>query len=197
VYKPQRGERPLWDFPTGTLCYREVAAFRVAEALGWRMIPPTVLRTGPYGLGSIQFFVHHDPEITYFTPFPEEVWPQLRYFAAFDYLINNADRKGGHCLLDETGHLWGIDHGVSFHVQHKLRTVIWDFAGQSLPDGIVEDLRTFCDTLNAPEAGSTGILDGLLSEAELRAFRRRLNTLLDSRVFPLPGPGQNYPWPPV
>ncbi|MBN2469831.1 MAG: SCO1664 family protein [Anaerolineae bacterium] len=197
VYKPQRGERPLWDFPAGTLCYREVAAFKVSEALGWQLVPPTVLRSGPYGLGSIQFFIHHDPEVTYFTPFPEEAWPQLQYFVVFDYLINNADRKGGHCLLDAEGHLWGIDHGVTFHFQPKLRTVIWDFAGQPVPGPIIEDLGVFCDTLNASEPEGKGFLQGLLSEQEVMAFRRRLDTILETRVFPQPGPGPNYPWPPV
>ena len=197
VYKPQRGERPLWDFPNGTLCYREVAAFRVSDALGWDIVPPTVLRSGPYGLGSLQFFIHHDPEINYFTPFPEVVVPRLQHFAVFDYLINNADRKGGHCLLDEQGHLWGIDHGVSFHVQHKLRTVIWDFAGEPVPDLILESLLAFCDTLSAPDAPGMTLLKGLLTEQEIRAFRRRLDTLLETRRFPAPGPGPNYPWPPV
>ncbi len=197
VYKPQRGERPLWDFPAGTLCYREVAAFRVSDALGWGIVPPTVLRSGPYGLGSLQFFVHHDPEITYFTPFPRKTWPQLQYFAVFDYLINNGDRKGGHCLLDDEGHLWGIDHGVSFHHQYKLRTVIWDFAGQPIPGPILESLRGFCDKLDVPEPDGRGLLTGLLSEQEVIAFRRRLDTILRDPTFPQPGPGQNYPWPPV
>ncbi|GAB4569903.1 MAG: SCO1664 family protein [Anaerolineae bacterium] len=197
VYKPQRGERPLWDFPDGTLCYREVAAFLVSEALGWQLVPPTVLRTGPYGLGSLQLFIHHDPELNYFTPFPESCQPQLQYFAVFDYLINNADRKGGHCLLDAQGHLWGIDHGISFHYQRKLRTVIWDFAGEPLPDAIIKDLMAFCDTLNDPGATFTLAIQSLLSEREVAALHSRLNDLLETRRFVQPGDGPNYPWPPV
>lgn len=197
VYKPQRGERPLWDFPDGTLCYREAAAFVVSEALEWQLVPPTVLRAGPYGLGSLQFFVHHDPEINYFTPFPESAQGQLQYFAIFDYLINNADRKGGHCLLDEQGHLWGIDHGISFHHQPKLRTVIWDFAGESIPEAILEDLVRFCDTLTNLEGTVRQTLLGLLDIREVTALRSRLDRLLEQRYFVQPGPGPNHPWPPV
>lgn len=197
VYKPQRGERPLWDFPDGTLCYREVAAFAVSEALAWQLVPPTVLRAGPYGLGSLQFFVHHDPEMNYFTPFPDSADAQLQYFAVFDFLINNADRKGGHCLLDEQGHLWGIDHGISFHHQFKLRTVIWDYAGQPIPEPILDDLARFCDTLSDLEASVTQTLASLLDAREVTALRRRLDELLENRCFVQPGSGPNYPWPPV
>ncbi len=197
VYKPQRGERPLWDFPQGTLCYREVAAFLVSEALDWQLVPPTVLRTGPYGPGSVQFFVDHDPEITYFTPFPAEVQPQLQYFAVFDALINNADRKGSHCLLAEPGHLWGIDHGVSFHHEPKLRTVIWDFAGQPIPGAILEDLQVFRDKLEQPEAAITEALGRLLASHEVAALRKRLARLLKNRTFVRPGSGPSYPWPPA
>ena len=136
VYKPQRGERPLWDFPDGTLCYRETAAFLTSRELGWEIVPPTVLREGPRGLGSVQFYIDHDPQINYFT-FDESFAPQLMRMAAFDYLINNADRKGGHCLLDAQGHIWGIDHGITFNSVHKLRTVIWDYAGQAVPDELL------------------------------------------------------------
>jgi uncharacterized repeat protein (TIGR03843 family) len=197
VYKPQRGERPLWDFPEGTLCYREVAAFFVSEALEWQLVPPTVLRSGPYGLGSVQFFVHHDPEISYFTPFPEDVQPQLQYFAVFDYLINNADRKGSHCLLAEPGHLWGIDHGISFHHQRKLRTVIWDYAGEPIPEPILESLQAFCDKLGPQDGEISQALKRLLTLREISALRRRLDYFLESRTFVQPGPGINYPWPPV
>jgi len=197
VYKPQRGERPLWDFPEGTLCYREVAAYVVSEALGWAIVPPTVLRGGPYGLGSLQFYVDHDPEINYFTPLPPECGEQLQRMAVFDYLINNADRKGGHCLLDSQGHLWGIDHGLTFHCQPKLRTVIWDYAGQPLPEQIVEDLRTLRRTLRDPEASVRQALQALVSAQEIDALIMRLQHLLKTRQFVLPGRGPNYPWPPV
>ncbi len=197
VYKPQRGERPLWDFAQGTLCYREVAAFLVSEALGWQIVPPTVLRGGPYGLGSMQFFINHDPEVNYFTPFPPECLPQLQRFAAFDYVINNADRKGGHCLLDAQGHLWGIDHGISFHVQHKLRTVIWDFAGQPVPEGVLRDLRQLCDTLSDIQSPVMQALGELISPREIVALRRRAERMVTTCEFVLPGPGPNSPWPPV
>ena len=196
VYKPQRGERPLWDFPDGTLCQREVAAFVVSEALGWLIVPPTILRAGPYGLGSIQFYVEHDPEMNYFSPFPAECHAQLRRMAAFDYIINNADRKGGHCLMDPQGHLWGIDHGISFHRAPKLRTVIWEYAGEALPEPDVQDLVRLCETLSQPGL-LVQALNELLSEQEVMAFRKRVERLADARVFPQPGPGPNYPWPPV
>ena len=196
VYKPQRGERPLWDFPEGTLCLREVAAYVVSEMLGWQLVPPTVLRGGPYGLGSVQFYIDHDPEVNYFTPFPAECRGQLQRFAAFDYVINNADRKGGHCLMDSQGHLWGIDHGVSFHYAPKLRTVIWDFAGDPLPGEMLRDLATLCGALDDAD-GPGRVLRELISGRELTAFRRRVDHLLETRRFPRPGAGPNYPWPPV
>ena len=128
IYKPRQGERPLWDFRTGTLCQREVAAYAVSEAFGWEIVPDTVLRDGPLGMGSVQRFVDHDPEEHYFTLLESHA-EELRRFGVFDIVINNTDRKGGHCLLGEDGHVWGIDHGVTFHEHWKLRTVIWDFAG--------------------------------------------------------------------
>lgn len=197
VYKPQRGERPLWDFPDGTLCYREVAAFLTSEMLGWQLVPPTVLRGGVYGVGSVQFYIEHDPEMNYFTPFPPETIDQLQRVVAFDYVVNNADRKGGHCLLDEQGHLWGIDHGLTFNHIPKLRTVIWDYAGQPLPDAIVQDMQALCNTLRAERDEAVKTLRELLSEREIDALLKRIERLLDVRIFPKPGPGPNYPWPPV
>jgi uncharacterized repeat protein (TIGR03843 family) len=194
VYKPQRGERPLWDFPEGTLCYREAAAYIVSEMLGWQIVPPTVLRGGPFGLGSVQFYIDHDPEVNYFTPFPPEAQKQLQRFAVFDYLINNGDRKGGHCLLDSQGHLWGIDHGISFHHLPKLRTVIWDYAGQLLPDDVLQNLMSFCDTLDDADTPLSKVFVELLSQREIQSFRRRLERLLETRMFVQPGPGPNYPW---
>ena len=145
IYKPQRGERPLWDFPRGTLCHREVAAFEVSEALGWDIVPDTVLRDGPAGIGMMQRFVEHDPEEHYFTLLEEHA-DAFRRMAAFDVVINNTDRKGGHCLraLDD-GRIFGIDHGVSFHAQWKLRTVIWEFGGESIPPDVCSDLHRFAD----------------------------------------------------
>ncbi len=197
VYKPQRGERPLWDFPEGTLCQREVAAFHVSELLGWDIVPPTVLRGGPYGLGSLQFFVDHDPEVNYFTPFSAELGPQLQRIAAFDVIINNTDRKGGHCILDTSGHLWGIDHGVTFHSMSKLRTVIWEFAGQSMPDHVMVGLEALGRLLSEHDNPHVNALRELLSEREFEALHARVERARSSGRFPQPGPGPNYPWPPV
>lgn len=197
IYKPQKGERPLWDFPDGTLCYRECAAFLTSHELGWDLVPPTVLREGPRGLGSVQFFIDHDPQLNYFT-FDANLIPQLMVMALFDYVVNNADRKGGHCLLDAQGHLWGIDHGITFHALPKLRTVIWDFAGQPVPDRLLADLDTLCGKLDDPQNRFHRSLSRLLSDAEVAAFQARIRKVLRARVFPQPGhSGPNYPWPPV
>lgn len=196
VYKPQRGERPLWDFPDGTLCYREVASFLTANALGWQLVPPTVLREGPRGLGSVQFYIDHDPEQNYFS-FDTDMIPQLMTMAAFDYLVNNADRKGGHCLVDSQGHLWGIDHGITFHTANKLRTVIWDFAGQPLPENLLADVEKLCGSVEETDHAFRQAMQKLLSEAEMRAFQSRIRHLLRTKRYPQPGSGPNYPWPPV
>ncbi len=196
VYKPQRGERPLWDFPDGTLCYREVAAYEVSQLLDWALVPPTVLREGPHGIGSLQLFIDHNPEITYFS-LDEGFVPQLRRFTIFDYLINNADRKGGHLLLDASGKLWGIDHGLSFHVMPKLRSVIWDFAGQPVEEDLLRAVRRALQQISDRHSAAHERLASLLSEAEIAALVRRATHLLDCQTFPQPGPGPNYPWPPV
>lgn len=196
VYKPRRGERPLWDFPDGTLCLRERAAYVTSEALGWELVPPTVLREATRGLGSLQFFVDHDPERHYFT-LDESFAPQLQRLALFDVIVNNADRKGGHCLIDVDEHLWGIDHGITFHAQHKLRTVIWDFAGQPIPDVLIEDTARLAALLDDPASPCAGELTRLLSADEIAALRSRLRRLLRTRSYPKPGPGTNHPWPPV
>lgn len=197
VYKPHRGERPLWDFPDGMLCKREVAAFITSQELNWQIIPPTVLREGPRGIGSIQFFVEHDPEMNYFS-FDPSLMPQIMPLAAFDYIVNNADRKGGHCLLDKQGHVWGIDHGITFHSSPKLRTVIWDFAGQAIPDHLLADMERVAKCAADPQSSFRQSLTKLITEREIQAFQNRLNHLLRSRKFPQPGAsGPNYPWPPV
>lgn len=195
VYKPSRGERPLWDFPDGTLAAREVAAYLVSQALGWELVPLTVLRSdGPAEGGSLQQFIHADPEINYFT-LTESQKARLKPMAAFDALVNNADRKGGHILLGEDGHFWSIDHGVCFHVEPKLRSVIWDFAGDPLPPELVGDLEQFVEDLERDPLQLE--LSTLLSAAELRALRERAERLARGASFPVPGPGRPYPWPPV
>jgi len=196
VYKPQRGERPLWDFPDGTLCYREVSAYIISDALGWQVVPPTVLRDGLRGLGSLQLYIDHDPETNYFS-LDESYADQLRHFAAFDYVINNADRKGGHVLCDEKNRLWGIDHGIGFHIAPKLRTVIWDFAGQPIPEKILGDIVRVSGQIEDPCNRVRIELNKLLSDPEINALMSRMRRLVQRREYPRPGPGPNYPWPPV
>jgi uncharacterized repeat protein (TIGR03843 family) len=195
VYKPARGERPLWDFPPGTLAAREVAAYLASRALGWDLVPPTVLRPdGPAGPGSLQLFVDADPERHYFT-FSDEEKQRLRPVVAFDILINNADRKGGHVLLSPGGHIWLIDHGVCFHQDDKLRTVIWDFAGERIPRELLDDIERFRAGLVAGGTARQG-LSPYLAPEELRALERRAEALLESREFPLPSEDRRpYPWP--
>lgn len=196
VYKPQQGERPLWDFPDGTLCKRERAAFLTSQVLKWDIVPPTALREASRGLGTIQFYIDHDPQINYFC-LDESTKPQLARFQAFDYVVNNADRKGGHCLVDSDGHMWGIDHGITFHASNKLRTVIWDYADQPVPNDLLADLESLLALLENPESSYRRELELLLDTTEIRAFRSRLRNLLKTRRYPVPGPGPNYPWPPV
>ena len=194
VYKPARGERPLWDFPEGSLARREVAAFVVSRALGWDLVPPTVLRPdGPAGPGSLQLFVDADPERHYFS-FSEAEKQRLRPAAAFDLLINNADRKGGHVLLGEHDHLWLIDHGVCFHTEGKLRTVIWDFVGEPIPGELLAGVRTFRHALNE-DASLQAELSALLSPPELTALQARADRLLRRKRFPPPSAERPYPWP--
>lgn len=195
VYKPQCGERPLWDFPHGSLGMREVAAYLVCEALGWGFIPPTVLRQGPYGLGSIQFFVHSQEEAHFFTIQEDAAYvADLLRLAAFDVIVNNADRKSGHCLIAADGKLWAIDNALTFHAEPKLRTVIWDFANEALPADVVVDLQILQDALVAGSPLSAA-LDQLLSADEMTALLRRLRRLIRTGRYPEPGPGRSVPWP--
>lgn len=195
VYKPRRGEAPLWDFPEGTLCAREVAAHAVARELGWPNVPPTVLRDGPAGPGSVQMFVEFDPSQHYFTLEGAGHDDDFRRIALFDALVNNADRKGGHCLLGEDGRIWVIDHGVCFSAVPKLRTVIWSYLGEPIPDALIEDLYRIRPGLADGPLRRT--LAGLLSDAEIAALADRLEDLVRSATFPGPGSERPYPWPPV
>jgi uncharacterized repeat protein (TIGR03843 family) len=190
VYKPGRAERPLWDFPDG-LYRREVAAYELSEALGWGLVPETVTRPdGPLDAGSLQRFVDADFEQHYFTLLEVDTHhPVLKRMATFDVIANNADRKGGHCLLDADGHLWGIDHGLCFHPDPKLRTVIWDFAGEPLAD---QDRR---DLVELARRGLPDQLTALLHAAERRALETRIERLLRAGHLPAPRNDHPYPWP--
>lgn len=197
VYKPTRGERPLWDFPRASLAHREAAAYLVSEALGWRLVPPTVFRQqGPAGAGSLQLFVEHNPEYHYFN-FKAEDRQRLRPTVLFDYLINNADRKGSHLLIDPDNWLWLIDHGICFHEEDKLRTVIWDFCGEPIPPDLQGDLRRFLKQLQDGEDVSEG-LRAHLNARELRALTARASRLSAVDCFPDPPQHRRAtPWPPL
>ena len=193
VYKPDRGERPLWDFPGGTLARRETAAFLVSDWLGWDLVPATVYRDGPEGPGSVQRFVPHDPSRHYFVLVDDERHhPALRRMALFDLATNNADRKASHVMLGEVG-VRGCDHGLCFHAEPKLRTVIWDFAGEPVPDAERDDLRRLADAL---EHGGGPELDGLLDAVEQAALLRRVRRILGKGALPDPPEDRRaYPWP--
>ena len=192
VYKPARGERQLWDFPSG-LGKREVAAYELSEALGWDIVPETVLRReGPMGEGSLQRFVPADFEQHYFTLFEDEdeQWhDELRRVCVFDLLANNTDRKSGHCLLGEDGKIYAIDNGLSFHAEFKLRTVIWEFGGEDIPEMLLADVERFV------EGGLPRPLAELLDPFERDALLARGHALVNERRFPIDGTGRRYPWP--
>lgn len=194
VYKPSRGERPLWDFAKGTLAAREVAAYITSHNLGWELVPPTVLRMdGPAGPGSLQLYVDTNVDHHYFS-FSEEEKEVLRPIAVFDLVINNADRKGGHIIIGEDGHVWSIDHGVCFHIEDKLRTVIWDFASESIPLSLLTDLEAFHNRLVTDESSRDEFLE-LISTSELNALQGRVKDILSNPVFPQPTTQWSYPWP--
>ncbi len=194
VYKPRRGERPLWDFPEGTLAAREVAAYTISDAGGWGVVPPTVLRTdAPMGEGSLQEFIEHDPNRHYFV-LAEERLQDFLSLAAFDIVINNADRKGGHVIEDATGKLWAVDHGLSFNTEDKLRTVIWEFSGDPLDGAVIAQLTALKDMLLDSE-GLGGDLGSLLSPPEAAATLLRVEALLAEGVFPVPESEYRLPWP--
>jgi uncharacterized repeat protein (TIGR03843 family) len=194
VYKPSQGERPLWDFPRGSLAAREVAAYLTSETLGWDFVPPTVLRQdGPAGAGSLQLFIDADPERHYFT-FNDAEKQHLRPVVVFDYLINNADRKGGHVLLTPDERIYLIDHGICFHQDYKLRTVLWDFVDEAIPEEILTDVAAFHKRLEEDDELIRAYME-LLSAEELQALKDRARQLLAARRFPKPGPGRPYPYP--
>ncbi|HLF05496.1 MAG TPA: SCO1664 family protein [Dehalococcoidia bacterium] len=205
IYKPRDGEAPLWDFPRGTLYKREYAAYLLSRILGWCFIPPTVIRQGPHGIGSVQRFVEHDPRQNYYSLTPAQA-SALQMVACFDLVANNTDRKAGHLLLDSSGKLWGIDHGLTFHADTKIRTVVWDFKGQVIPQPLLASLTRLAAQLRSPSVEAVNprgegrspqaevqeLLD-LLPPEEVRALERRLAWVLSEGVYP-GGPGQR-PFP--
>lgn len=196
VYKPVRGEKPLWDFPPQTLAKREVAAFLVSEALGWDLVPPTVFRTDEVlmGPGSLQLFIDHDPEYHYFN-FSKADKARMPEVMLFDHLVNNADRKSGHLLVDSNHKLWLIDHGVCFNKEDKLRTVVWDHAGEPIPANLLADLAKILPVLE-PDGVLAIALTPYLLPAEIHALREWGQWLLETGIYPIPPEDRRaYPWP--
>ena len=193
IYKPVRGERPLWDFPDGTLAGREISAYLVSEATGWRVVPPTVLRDGPFGPGMVQLWQHADPTVQMHTFVRRDV-PALRRMAVFDAVVNNADRKGGHMIPMVDGHVYGVDHGICFSPDPKLRTLLWRWAGQPLTDEALEVLERLTEQLR----GDLGeALHEHLTRTEVRRTQQRVADLLRSGRHPEPsGDWPALPWPP-
>jgi uncharacterized repeat protein (TIGR03843 family) len=198
VWKPTRGERPLFDFPIGTLTRREVAAYLVSEAMGWRIVPPTVLRAGPHGEGMLQQWIDVDPDADVVEMVNDDD-PRLRRLVTFDAVVNNTDRKAGHLLPLPDGHLHAVDHGVTFSVVPKLRTVLWAWEGEPFDEDELAGLASARDALGpVARPGSLGIaLAELLSAAEIEATRARVADLLRTGRFPSPNPEwPAIPWPP-
>ena len=196
VYKPVAGERPLWDFPLGTLAGREVAAYSVSRAAGWNLVPPTVMRDGPFGPGMCQLWIDADADTDLVALARSRDQPKLRDMAVFDAVVNNADRKIGHLLPVADGRLYGCDHGVCFGEEYKLRTVLWQWRGQKLPGRALTALATLERELDGGALAAE--LQGLLSGAEVAATRARVELLIKHRVHPYPP--ENWPavpWPPV
>lgn len=192
IYKPRSGESPLRDFPPHTLYRRECAAFILSRLLGWSFVPPTVIREGPHGIGSVQLYVEHNPRV-HFARFKDQHLEELRVFAAFDLVANNADRKSIHVLKGQDGKLWGIDHGLTFNVWPKLRTVIWDVCGQPIPSDLIAALRRFCDD-PAIRRATDLTLGRLLAQAEMDALYQRIERVLRDPCYPMLDPYRNVPF---
>jgi hypothetical protein len=195
VYKPRRGEAPLWDFANGSLYKRERAAYLVSEALGWRLVPPTVVREDglQYGIGAVQLFISHDPALNYFH-LRDDHADEMRRVALFDWLTNNADRKGGSSLVAPDGRIWWIDHGLTFHEEDKLRTVIWDYEGEPVAPALLSEVCAFGERLQT-DATLREELASLLLPEELTALVRRIERIDQRRRFPPVPAYRPYPWP--
>ena len=186
IYKPRDGESPLWDFPRGTLYKREYAAYLLSQVLGWDFIPFTIIREGPYGIGSVQQFIEHDPKQNYYT-LTEANASQLKVIACFDLVANSTDRKPNHLILGSSGKLWSIDHGLTFHCNTKIRTVIWDFGGEKIPEALLERLRNLAEELENPQ-GCLAELVAVLPPEEVEALSQRVQWVLGEGIYPgLPG----------
>jgi hypothetical protein len=194
IYKPRRGERPLWDFPDGTLYQREYAAFVVSQAVGWPFVPPTVIRDGPHGVGSMQLFVDSEPpgsikELQR----PDDL--ELARIAAFDIFANNADRKAGHLLRDREGRMWGIDHGLTFNLPLKVRTVLLHYCGEQIPQPVLQEMRAFREDAARVNA-LVAALAGVLEDEEIEIFLKRMDAMIGCGLYPTLGGYRNVPWPP-
>lgn len=189
IYKPQAGERPLWDFPTGTLYLREYASYLLSDWLGWDLVPPTVVRDGPHGVGSMQLYVEPtEDDIDESSFWGQRILP-IERMVMFDHIANNADRKIGHCLVDTRNRIWGIDHGLTFNTDSKLRTVLWQFSGGPVSEEVLSDVRRLlCGTPDIiPQ------LEAILSPFEVAAFRRRAAAMVETGCYPTLDPHYNVP----
>jgi uncharacterized repeat protein (TIGR03843 family) len=194
VYKPLQGEAPLWDFPHGTLYRREYAAFVLSEALGWQIVPPTVIREkGPHGIGTMQLYMHHERKDADYFALRERHAREVKRMAVFDLIVNNTDRKAGHCLRDEAGCVWGIDHGLTFNLHSGLRTVIWDFGGERIPKRLVRDMKRVEDDLLARQGMACELYE-LLFKEEIDALRERMRKLVQEPVMPDLRRRRRVPW---
>ncbi|PKN86262.1 MAG: hypothetical protein CVU46_08450 [Chloroflexi bacterium HGW-Chloroflexi-8] len=197
IYKPDQGEQPLWDFPRNSLSKREIAAFVISYLIGWNFVPPTVFRVHKaiYGKGSLQFFIPHDPRLNYFN-LPTRQEKIIQQIVLFDIIINNADRKAGHIIQDENGKIWLIDHGVCFHQEPKLRTVIWDYAKMKIPTALLLDLNRLLIILRKKDNKLAKKLNKFLSSGEIFMIESRLEKLIESGIFPsFEKDKRPYPWP--
>ena len=194
IYKPAAGERPLRDFPYGTLHHREWSAYVVADALGWPAVPPTIVREGPHGVGSVQLFIDADFTKHYFTMRDDRLDDYMPV-AMFDVLVNNADRKGGACLLDADGTIWAVDHGLTFNPMARRRTVMFEFNGTSYPDELLVSVERLLQVLDRPDSAIRQRLSTALDEHEIDSLLRRGEEMVEDRVFPVLDPDWNVPWP--
>lgn len=190
IYKPRSGEAPLYDFPDGTLYRREVAAYLLSRALDWNFVPPTIVRDGPHGIGSVQLYIEPMPDDGTNHQFWQRCSIDVERLVLFDHIANNADRKLGHCLRDRQGKVWGIDHGLTFNQMPKLRTVLWQFVGERVSAPLLDDLAAF----RARESHTRGLLGPLLSPAEVDSLFARIDRMLETKQYPLLNPRRNIPY---